>query len=231
VALLPLALIESWDRGGRELARRGLIWFVGVLFAVHLPFAIAGPGGLRFSYWVQIKRGLEVESLGGAILLVLDRLGIRHAVLRDQAPGSKDVVGGVARAVAGVSSLMLIVAVLAVAWLYYRRRGAPLVAAAAAVTAFVAFSKVFSPQYVAWLAPLAPGAGYAASVLVLVILLLTRVVFQHFITGGLTNEQWIRGIAWWEFARDLVVVALFGLLMACLARFRSSAAARSRTSR
>ena len=231
VALLPLALIESWERGGRELARRGLIWFVGVLFAVHLPFAIAGPGGLRFSYWVQIKRGLEVESLGGAVLLVLDRLGIRHAVLRDQAPGSKDVVGGVARAVAGVSSLMLVVAVLAVAWLYYRRRGAPLVAAAAAVTAFVAFSKVFSPQYVAWLAPLAPGAGYVAAGLVLVILLLTRVVFQHFITGGLTNEQWIRGIAWWEFARDLAVVALFGFLVARLARVRSSAAARSRTSR
>jgi uncharacterized membrane protein len=231
VVLLPLALIESWERGGRDLARRGLIWFVGVLFAVHLPFLIAGPGGLRFSYWVQLKRGLEVESLGGAILLVLDRVGIRHADLRDEAPGSKDVIGGLAKAVGAVSTLVLIAAVLGVAWLYLRRRRSPVLGAAAAVTAFVAFSKVFSPQYVAWLAPLVPGAGYVAAALVVVILVLTRIVFQHFITGQPTTELWIRSLAWWVFVRDLVVVGLFGLLVAQLRRITSSAAARSRTSR
>ena len=52
-----------------------------------------GPGGLRFSYWVQLRRGLEVESLGGAVLLVADRLGVYHATLRDEPPGSKNVVG------------------------------------------------------------------------------------------------------------------------------------------
>jgi uncharacterized membrane protein len=227
--LLPLALIESWERGGRDLARRGLAWFLGVLFLVHLPFAIAGPGGLRFSYWVQLKRGLEVESLGGSILLVLDRLGVRQAVLRDTAPGSKDVVGTLANAVGTLSSLVLIAAVLVVAWLYLRRRRSPLLGAAAAVTAFVAFSKVFSPQFVAWLAPLVPGAGYVASGLVLVILLLTRVVFQHFVTGQATVEQWARSLAWWVFARDLAVVALFGLLAGRLAIVRSTAGSRSRT--
>ena len=84
LVLLPLALIESWERGGRDAVRRALAWFGGVLVLVHLPFAIIGPGGLRFSYWVQLKRGLEVESLGGGVLLVLDRLGIhsRHAPRR-----------------------------------------------------------------------------------------------------------------------------------------------------
>ncbi|MGD0712617.1 MAG: glycosyltransferase 87 family protein [Gaiellaceae bacterium] len=229
--LLPLALIESWERGGRDLARRGLVWFVGVLFLVHLPFAIAGPGGLRFSYWVQLKRGLEVESLGGSILLVLDRLGVRQAVLRDTAPGSKDVVGTLADAVGTLSSLVLIAAVLAVAWLYLRRRRSPLLGAAAAVTAFVAFSKVFSPQFVAWLAPLVPAAGYVASGLVLVILLLTRVVFQHFTTGQATTEEWIRALVWWVFVRNLVVLALFGLLAWRLALFRSTAGSRSQTGR
>jgi uncharacterized membrane protein len=231
VVLLPIALIESWERGGRDLARRGLIWFVGVLFAVHLPFLIAGPGGLRFSYWVQLKRGLEVESLGGAILLVLDRVGIRHAHLRDEAPGSKDVIGSLAKAVGAVSTLVLIAAVLGVAWLYLRRRGSPVLGAAAAVTAFVAFNKVFSPQYVEWLAPLVPGAGYIAAVLVVVILVLTRIIFQHFTTGQPTTELWIRSLAWWVMARDLVVLGLLGLLVAQLRRLRSSAAARWRTSR
>jgi hypothetical protein len=228
VVLLPLALIESWQRGGRELARRGLYWFLGVLFLVHLPFAIAGPGGLRFSYWVQMKRGLEVESLGGAVLLLLDRLGIRHVVLRDEA--SKNVVGTLANVIATVSFLVVVAAVLAVAWLYLKRNRSPVLAAAAAVTAFVAFNKVFSPQYVAWLGTLVPGAGYIASGLVLVVLLLTRVVFQHFETGQATTEEWVRSLAWWVFVRDLLVVGLFGLLVGFLA-LRPREGSRSRTDR
>jgi len=231
--LLPIALIESWERGGRELARRGLIWFVAVLFAVHLPFAIAGPGGLRFSYWVQIKRGLEVESLGGSVLLVLDRLGLRHVVLRDEAPGSKDAVGTLAKAIGTLSSLVLVAAVLLVAWLYLKRRRSLLLAAAAAVTAFVAFSKVFSPQFVDWLVPLVPGAGFAASGILLAVLLLTRVEFQHFvtgITGTRTEDDWARSLSWWVFTRDLLVVALFAVLAGRLA-LRSREGSRPRTGR
>jgi len=225
--LLPIALIESWERGGRELVKRGLVWFLGTVVLVHLPFAIAGPGGLRFSYWVQLKRGLEVESLGGAILLVLDRLGIRHAVLRDEAPGSKDAVGTLATAIGVVSTVAVVATVLLVAWLYWRRRRDTMLAAAAAVTAFVAFSKVFSPQFVDWLVPLVPAAGLLPAALLLAGLLLTRVEFQHFITGP-EGEHWTRSIAWWLFARDLVVVAVFVLLAGRLA-LRPGAGARSRS--
>jgi uncharacterized membrane protein len=227
LVLLPIALIESWNRGGRELARRGLIWFVAVLFAVHLPFAIAGPGGLRFSYWVQLKRGLEVESLGGGVLLVLNRLGIRHVVLRDEAPGSKDAIGTLAKAIGALSTLAVIAAVLLVAWLYLRRRQSLLLAAAAAVTAFVAFSKVFSPQFVDWLVPLVPGAGYVASGLLLAVLLLTRVEFQHFISVSV--DQFATKLAWWIFVRDVVVVVLFGVLVGLLAlKPREGSRSRSR---
>ena len=227
--LLPIALIESWERGGRDLARRGLVWFVGVLFLVHLPFAIAGPGGLRFSYWVQMRRGLEVESLGGSILLVLDRLGIHHVVLRDEA--STNAVGALPNAIGAVSSVLLVLAVLLVAWLYLRRRRSPLLAAAAAVLAFVVFSKVFSPQFVEWLGSLVPAAGFVASGLVVVVLVLTRIEFQHFVTAHATIDEWARSLTWWVFARDLVVVALFGLLVARLALVRSREGSRPRTGR
>ncbi|HEY5057735.1 MAG TPA: glycosyltransferase 87 family protein [Gaiellaceae bacterium] len=230
VVLLPIALIESWERGGRELVRRGIIWFLGVLFLVHLPFAIAGPGGLRFSYWVQFKRGLEAESLGGAILLLLDRVGLRTAALRDEAPGSRDVVGTLATAVGALSDVVLVLAVLLVAWLYLRRRRSGLVAAAAAITAFVAFNKVFSPQYAYWLVPIVPAAGYLASGLLLVVLLLTHGVWDHFLIGHHTREEWGRSLAWWVFSRDLVVVALFGLLVGRLA-LRSREGSRSQTGR
>jgi Glycosyltransferase family 87 len=228
--LLPIALIESWERGGRELARRGLVWFVGVVFLVHLPFAIAGPGGLRFSYWVQIKRGLEIESLGGSILLVLDRLGLHHVSLRDEAPGSKDAIGTLAKAIGALSSLALVAAVLLVAWLYLRRRRSLLLAAAAAVTAFVAFSKVFSPQFVDWLVPLVPGVGYVASAILLGALVLTRIEFQRFVTGQRTTEEWAHALTWWVFARNLLVVTLFGLIAGRLA-LRRREGSRPRTGR
>jgi hypothetical protein len=212
IVLLPLALVETWEHGGRDAVRRALAWFAGVVVLVHLPFAIVGHGGLGFSYWVQVKRGLEVESLGGAVLLVLDRLGVVDVTLKDQAPGSRDVVGVLANVAGALTSLALAAAVLLVAWLYLRGRRDRLLAAAAAVTAFVAFSKVFSPQYVTWLVAVVPGAGIAAAGLLVVILALTHVVWDHFVTGR-PVEEWAHALAWWVFVRDVVVVALYALLV------------------
>src|SRR4051794_20002938 len=107
IVLLPLALVES----GRDRARNALLWFAGVLVLVHVPFAILGPGGLRFSYWQQIKRGLEVESLGGGLLLAL-----HHVHLASKPPGSTDVAGSAGDIVAPLSSLVALAAVLLVSW-------------------------------------------------------------------------------------------------------------------
>jgi len=217
IVLLPLALIETWDRGGRVMVRRAALWFAGTLLVVHLPFAIVGPGGLRYSYWILLKRGLEVESLGAAALLVLDRVGLRHSTL--VASLSTNVAGSLASAVAMLSSLVALAAVLVVAWVYYRRRGDPLVAAGAAVLGFVAFGKVFSPQYVDWLVPLVPAAGAAASAILLGALALTRIVFDRFhAPGGPSGEQYKAALTWWVFARDLLIVVLYGLLVVRLWR-------------
>jgi uncharacterized membrane protein len=217
IVLLPLALVETWDRGGRTLLRRAALWFAGTLLVVHLPFAIVGPGGLRYSYWIQLKRGLEVESLGAAILLVLDRVGLRHATF--VASLSTNVAGSLASVVAALTSLVALAAILLVAWIYYRRRGDPLVAAAAAVVGFIAFGKVFSPQYVDWLVPLVPAAGAAASALLLGTLALTHVVFDRFHDpGGPDGAHYKAALAWWVVARDLLLVALYVLLVLRLRR-------------
>ncbi|MEP6812035.1 MAG: glycosyltransferase 87 family protein [Actinomycetota bacterium] len=209
VVIVPIVLVETWARGGRDSVRRAIAWFVGVLVLVHLPFAILGPGGLRFSYWTQLKRGLEVESLGGAIVLVLDRLGLYTATLRDQAPGSKDAVGTLPGLLAVLSSLVVIAAVAWVTWLYVHGRRDRLLAAAAAVTAFIAFGKVLSPQYVVWLVPLMPAAGLAASGALVAALALTHLEWNHFVRS---YAHWGQVLSWWVLARDLVLVALFFLL-------------------
>jgi uncharacterized membrane protein len=226
VVLLPLVLVDAWERGGREAVKRALGWFAGVLVLVHLPFAIIGPGGLRFSYWLQLKRGLEVESLAGGVLLVLDRLGLHHVTLRDEAPGSRDVVGSLPGALAVVSSLAVVTAVLYVAWLYRRGHLDWLVAAAAAVTAFVAFNKVLSPQYTAWLVPLVPAVGLAASGVLVVVLALTHLEWDRFATGHGSVEHWGQVLSWWILVRDLALVALFVLLVVKL-----RAGARSQSAR
>jgi hypothetical protein len=118
-----------------------------------------------------------------------------------------------------VSSLVVLAAVLLVVWLYARRRADPLVAAAAVVVAFVAFGKVFSPQYVDWLVPLVPAAGAAASAALLGVLALTRVVFDRFHDpGGPGGEHYKAALTWWVVARDLVVVGLYALLVLRLRR-------------
>src|SRR5207245_7839263 len=120
-------------------------------------------------------------------------------------------------------------AVAAVAWvtvLHFRGRRNTIVACGAAVTAFVAFGKVLSPQYVAWLVPLVPAAGLAASAVLVAALALTHSEWDRFASGHGSVEHWGQVLSWWILARDLVLVALFALLVP-----RLRVGARSRTRR
>lgn len=195
--VLPVALLFV----PRTCRTRGLVWFFGVFALAHVPFLILGPGGLRFSYNVQLRRGLELNSLGSSLLLVSG-----HQTLANQPPGSLNVVGGTARAVAAISAVLVVAAVLFAAWRYAQGRLSFLTACAAAVTGFVAFDKVFSAQYAEWLAPLAPLGGAVAAAGTAVALGLTHVVFSH--RSALADQR----DCWILLVRNLSVVALFGRL-------------------
>jgi len=199
VVLVPFVLLETRRR------RRAIEWMVGVLVVLHLPFAIMGPGGLRFSYWLQLRRGLESESLGAGVLLVLHRLGLVPVALRDESPGSRDLVGTLPDAVAALSTLALVATIML---LWRRYRGNRLATAAAAVTAFVTFDKVLSPQYLTWLVPLVPAAGVECALLLAGALVLTRLEWERFIRPHGTVAHWGDVLSWWVLARDVVLVIL-----------------------
>ena len=169
---------------------------------------------------MQLKRGLEVESLGGGLLLLLNRLGIHHVTLAPAPPGQTEVTGGLAHAIANVSTLVSLAAVALVIWLFWRRRPDLLIASAAAVVGFVAFAKSFSPQYVDWLVPLVPAAGALASGLFLVILGLTHVELQRFLhtPGGENSAHYKDALTWWVVSRDLLMIVLYVLLVRLLRR-------------
>jgi uncharacterized membrane protein len=197
VAVLPVAFLAV----ERRVRARAAVAFVGVLVVAHLPFAALGPGGLRHSYVLQAKRGLELDSLGSSILLL-----VGHPATANEPPGSLNVVGGGAHAVAIVSTLLVLAAIAAATLAYLR--GLPLVAAfAAAVAGVVAFDKVFSAQYVDWLVPLAPLAGLLPSAVTVTVLVLTRLVFSH--RSAIADDHDIALLL----ARNVAAVALFVTLL------------------
>ena len=212
VALLPIALLYI----GPRVRRSAFVSFAGVLVLAHLPFVILGPGGLRFSYSVQARRGLELNSIGGAVLLAAHKVGIGHPRLGNEPPGSLNVLGGAADAIAVVCTVLVLCALVAAAVVFARSRRDPqalVVSAAAAVAGFVAFDKVFSAQYVDWLVPLVPLAGLAASASTVVVLGLTRLVFSH-----RTGVQAGGDAVWLLLARDTFVVFVTILLLGSVPR-------------
>jgi uncharacterized membrane protein len=211
--LVPIGLVWTWRRSGRRAA---LVWLglvAAVCAAVFLPFAVIAPGGLEHSFTSQLDRPLQLESLGAAVLIALHNdAGTTLHVFTTM---SQNVSGPGAHAVAVLSSIAQVVALLAV-WVLYARgpqtRERLVTYAAAAVVAFVSFGKVLSPQYMIWLIPLVPLVrSRLAQVLLVAALVLTQIEFPARY-WQLAND--LRpSIAAVVLARDLVLVALFVLLL------------------
>jgi uncharacterized membrane protein len=212
VVLVPPAGVYVWRTIGRRTALWSLAAFAAVAAVVVLPFLALSPHGLAESFRAQAARALQVESLGGALLGVADRLGWygAHVVHRTGHAISYDVSGTLPRVLAGFSSLLQVLAVLLVAWLYWRGRDRPqrLAAAfAAAVAGFLAFSRFFSPQYLVWLVPLVVLLEPLEWALTAAALVLAQVWFFHY-----HDVFALGGYIWLVALRDLLVVALFAVL-------------------
>ena len=212
VVLVPPALVYAWRTAGRRAALWALAAFAAVAALVLLPFLALSPHGLAESFRAQAARALQVESLGGALLGVADRVGWYSAdvVHRTGHAISYDLVGTLPRVLAGFSSFLQVVAVLLVAWLYWRGRDEPqrLAAAfAAAVAGFLAFTRFFSPQYLVWLVPLVVLLQPLEWALTAVALVLAQVWFFHY-----RDVFELGGYIWLVALRDVLMVALFAVL-------------------
>lgn len=217
-ALLPLFCVVAWRRG----LRRPLLAFAAALAAVLLPFAAIGWNGLWESFEAQAQRSLQLESLGGALLLAAERLGIYDAevVSGSTAAVSRDLAGSLPDALALATTVLQVAALLSVVWLVARRPvdGERLVAGAAAtLVGFLAFAKFISPQYLVWLLPLVPLVaapfGVAASALLALALVLGQLWFFHYRDVFAVEE-----IVWLVLVRDVALVALYGVLLVALRR-------------
>jgi len=178
----------------------------------------------------QLRRPLQVESLGAALLVAVDHLG-GPTVEMESSHGSQNVAGDAA-AVVGTITTLVQAAVLVSLWVRFARGPASserLVRyAAAALVAFVALGKVLSPQFLIWLFPVvalvAGRRGLAASALLGAALVTTQAWFpDRYWDYALTFEP---GVSWLVLLRDLLLVACLVVLVRRASSRRARAPAR-----
>lgn len=219
----PIVMLPVFLRRGarsRPERRRLVVVFGAVLAGVLLPFVVLGPGGIRFSARVQLTRPLQVESLGGSLSFVVDRLGLGEITVSTE-HGSQNVHGAAVGFLV-VLTLLALLAALAATWLLFvsgassAERAAT--ASACAVTAFVAFGKVLSPQYLVWLVPLAPLAFRRAWIPACSLLLLAMALTHTWFPGHYGDVATLGDRGWVVLGRNLVLALLFGVMLWSLAR-------------
>jgi hypothetical protein len=230
--LLPIAVAHLWRQRERAAALAAVAAFVAVAAACFLPFAVLAPDGLRAMLADQLDRPLQVESLGAAVLMAGQHLGM-HPVATVNSHGAQALSGHGAGPAADLLTALEIVSVLAILVVFARQRNASgesvLLAGAAAVATLVAFDKVLSPQYLIWLVPfvlLVRGArGIVAGGLLFLVLGLTQTWFPWHYWRLATDHAapW----SWYLLARDLALVMLAGVLVLVLSRERDSGAGRT----
>ncbi len=214
-ALVPLVAVWLW-RSGRDVVRPLAAFAVTALVLVG-PFALLGWDGLVESVRAQAGRGLQIESFGAAVLLAADQLGVYAAEVGrgSTAALTRDLEGGLPDTLAVATSLFQLAAVAAVVLLFLRGRSSGerlTVATAATLAGFLAFARFVSPQYLVWLVPIVPlvggAAGVVATALLGAALLLGRLWFFDY------REVFaLEGIVWLVVLRDLLLVALYGVLL------------------
>jgi hypothetical protein len=217
VVLVPPAVAYVWRRRGRReaLLCLGIAALAVALFFV--PFLALAPDGVWDSIQRQASRPLQIESLGSAILLAAHQLGgLDLDVVTSH--GSQNLAGSLPRALGVAETALAAVTLIGIWVLAVRGPATPerLVRySAAAVTAFVAFDKVLSPQFMIWLIPLVPlvggRRGLAACALLALALLLTQFWFPIRYWDLVLELKAFP--SWSVFARDLALVALLAVLL------------------
>ncbi len=223
---VPIAFAWIWRRYGRRAAFGWAAIVACTVAAIFLPFAVLAPAGLLHSFSFQIGRPLQIESLGAAVLISLHWLiGLPLSLHQDH--GSTNLVGGLPRLVGNVSTAVQVTLVVVI-WTLFARGPASrqrlAIAFAAALASFMAFGKVFSPQYMIWLIPFVPliggRRGLIAGTLLALSLALTHAWFPNSYGEYVYDFRITQSVE--VLFRDLAIAACALLLTSWLAVERSA---------
>jgi Glycosyltransferase family 87 len=211
--LLAVVLLWAARRGGRRWLD-ALLAYLATVVVVFAPFLAVGPGGVRYSLRTQLGRGLQLESLGGALFTAAHHLAGYRPTYTPNLPYAQ-LAGPAASAAADLSTVAMVAAILLVAVLYTRTSGDEpdfVLAVAATVVGIVAFAKVLSPQYLVWLIALVAAVSLRVR-LAGPLLALSLGLTQVWVPSRFRALQAMDGVTWVLLARDLLLVALFATLV------------------
>ena len=132
--LLPIAFIMWRQNRNKELVKY-LATTLGVWLVINSPFILTTPTG----WWRFYKLNLERTSDWGSLWLALNQLGIGLTNLNY------------------LAILLLVIGMTSIAIFLFELKSTPTLASVAFIVLAIvmAVSKVYSPQYVLWLTPLA----------------------------------------------------------------------------
>jgi hypothetical protein len=225
--LAVVAIVWLVARGEGRAALRGAAIFTAVVVLVSLP--LSGSGYVD-SFRFHLDRPVQIESTPASVLFALGDSQVTGTNLRPDRFKSNGLDGGQADLVATLFGVALLLTLGWVIALAARGRDARhlVLTGFAALLAFVTLGKVFSPQYVIWLAPFAALAWVwgerAVAALTGAAIVLTHVEFpsRYF---DLINEQ--TNVILVVAARNALLLAALVALLVALRR-PAAAAARSR---
>jgi hypothetical protein len=230
LAAAGVAWLAGRARGGEAV--RGAAITAGVFVLACAPFAIAAPGGFFDFVAFHAQRPLQIESVPATILRLISdpaATGVPGNPDRFRSQGVDGPGAGVLAVV--FTALQALAIVAALAWAFVGGRRADdrrlVLAAAGALLAFLALGKVLSPQYLLWIAPLAPALWVAgargSAALIVAALVLTQLEFPARYPELVRGEPLALTLL---SARDAALLAALALLgaRARTARDRSAAA-------
>jgi hypothetical protein len=229
IALVAVAWLLG--RGDRRAAGRGAIAFGLVVLALGVPFAVLG-GFPETMVRFHADRPVQIESSAASVLEVLGGSYVTGDPVRPDRFKSNGLDGGAASVVMALTTLASLAALAALTALAARRpRTDALILGSFGVTlALVALSKVFSPQYLCWLLPLAavawaygervPAALTAAAALV------TQLWFPRHYFDVVDQQAWaVTAVA----VRNALLLTALAATARALARSPGRASAARRT--
>jgi uncharacterized membrane protein len=178
--LVPFIIVWLFHNYGRRMAATWTGYTALIAAVWFLPFTLLSPNGVGHTFHEQFARPLQIESLGGAILIALHNV-FDTPLGRIDSFGSQNLAGPGTHLVATLSTVLGAFALLAV-WLLYVRSDASdttlILYCAAAVATLLAFGKVFSPQFLIWLIPLVVAVRTRRALVAVPLFFLTMILTQ-----------------------------------------------------
>jgi uncharacterized membrane protein len=214
-AIGALAVI-AWllGRGERRSAANAAGVFALTIVAVALPFLVIGGHGFIKGATFQTERPVQVESTPAMLLRLLGGTSINGAYRSNSLSGGPTNL--IAAMFAGLQAASILASLAWAASLGHREARPSQLAlpVLAGVAAYVCLGKVLSPQYILWVAPLAPLAWVlrqrAVAILLAVATGLTQWLFPaHYseTANGVPPGVTVNAI------RDLILVLVVVILL------------------